>query len=140
MYTKGNFFSTIGQSGAKPFFKLQSKLLLRSVLLQNSLNEWAHREYQGILINGLSGSRYVVKSTRGRCLIRFSFSDIHRDSSIKCRRLPMPNFCATKKSKKVRRQGKRVKILYEKLTPGQKLLFVATTLPLPSCEGLQHTH
>ena len=38
--------------------------------------------------------------TRGRFLVRFSFSDIHRDSSIKCRRLPTPNFCATKNCQK----------------------------------------
>ena len=55
---------------------------------------------------------------RGRFLVSFSFSDIHRDSSIKCRRLPTPNFCATKSCEKLWWTANCSTIALEKSTPG----------------------
>ena len=69
------------------------------------------------------------RATWGRFLVRFSFSDIHRDSSIKCRRSPTPNFCATKRCEKVRRRANLPNFTIEKSTPGGQIIPISNFGP-----------
>ena len=58
-----------------------------------------------------------ISPSRGRFLVRFSFSDIHRDSSIQMRCLPTSNFYAQICSANVRRMAKPLYFKIEKSTP-----------------------
>ena len=79
-------------------------------------------------ISRLGDSNY--HSSRGAYLIslelrnlgsisRTIFVQRHSDSSIKCRRSPTPNFCATKRCEKVRGRANLPYFTIEKSTPGE---------------------
>ena len=50
---------------------------------------------------------HLTIESRGRFLVRFSLSEVHRDRSIQLRCSPMPNFFATNSCEKVGRTANR---------------------------------
>ena len=61
---------------------------------------------------------HLTIESRGRFLVRFSLSEVHRDRSIQLRCSPMPNFIAQIWGEKVGRHCESAKIWYEKSIPG----------------------
>ena len=77
--------------------------------------------------------------TQGRFLVRFLFSNIHRDSSIKCGRSPTRKFCASKRCKNVRRMANQPYFTIQKLTPRDLQVKVKIVGHYVQCVYLEET-